>query len=102
VKCIVRHTRFECYYHRKSKDGLQLASEQQFETFGHAVQAAMELDAPLNERLAVIWNAVRTFRPKSAKAVRELVARLKNSDAGATAPSIGDRLPNFLLPDENG
>lgn len=79
-----------------------MASEQQFETFGHAVQAAMELDAPLNERLAVIWNAVRTFRPKSAKAVRELVARLKNSDAGATAPSIGDRLPNFLLPDENG
>jgi peroxiredoxin len=90
------------YYRRKSKDGSQLASEQQFETFGHAVQAAMELDAPLNERLAIIWDAVRTFRPKSAKAVGELVDRLKNRDAGATAPGVGDRLPNFLLPDENG
>ena len=62
----------------------------------------MDLDAPLNERLAVIWDAVRTFRPKSAKAVGELVDRLKSRDAGATAPGIGDRLPNFLLPDENG
>lgn len=86
----------------KSKDGSQLPSEQQFETFGHAVQAAMELDAPLNERLAIVWEAVRTFRPKSAKAVGELVDRLKSSDAGSTAPGIGDRLPNFLLPDENG
>lgn len=79
-----------------------MASEQQFETFGQAVQAAMELDAPLNERLAVIWGAVQTFRPKSAKAVGELVDRLKNRSAGATAPDVGERLPNFLLPDENG
>jgi peroxiredoxin len=87
---------------RGRKDGVQLASMRQFETFGQAVQAAMELDAPLNERLAVIWGAVETFRPKSAKAVGELVDRLKRRQAGATAPGVGDRLPDFLLPDENG
>ncbi|WP_318013453.1 hypothetical protein [Mesorhizobium sp. ES1-3] len=36
-----------------------MAVDDQSMTFEQSVQAAIELDAPLNERLAVIANAVR-------------------------------------------
>lgn len=79
-----------------------MASGPQFETFGDAVQAAMVLNAPLNERLSVVWNAVRTFRPRAAEAVGKLIDRLKTGDVGASAPVVGDVMPAFLLPDEAG
>ena len=31
-----------------------------------------------------------------------LVARLKGHHAGALAPAVGERMPGFVLPDENG
>ena len=67
-----------------------------------AVQAAIALDAPLNERMAVIANAVRSLSTIFAEAVDRMVERLQDQGAGAMAPAPGDVMPAFLLPDENG
>jgi len=76
--------------------------ETQNKTFADAVQAAMELDAPLNERLAKVADAVQLFAPDQAEIIGRLVSRLKGHHAGALAPAIGERMPGFVLPDENG
>jgi len=62
----------------------------------------MEADAPLNERLAIIAQAVNQLRPRQAVNVARLIERLNVTRAGSTAPNVGDRMPSFLLPDENG
>jgi peroxiredoxin len=67
-----------------------------------AVQAAIELDAPLNERLVLIAAAIRRLDARYADAADQMVMRLQRWGAGATAPAPGDAMPNFLLPDENG
>ena len=84
------------------KKGPELAPDRQFESFNQAVQAAMVSNAPLNERLGVVWGAVQTFRPRSAEAVGQLVERLESHAAGSTAPKVGEQMPGFLLPDEQG
>jgi len=71
-------------------------------TFAEAVQAAMESDAPLKQRLKSVADALRHFAPEQAEAVERLVTRLKGHHAGALAPAVGERMPGFVLPDENG
>ncbi|WFP76071.1 peroxiredoxin-like family protein [Mesorhizobium sp. WSM4906] len=79
-----------------------MAADDQPMTFEQAVQAAVELDAPLNERLAVIAAAVRRIDANFADAVDRLVERLEKQGAGAAAPKPGDVMPPFLLPDDEG
>lgn len=79
-----------------------MAADDQAMTFEQSVQAAIELDAPLNERLAVIAAAVRRLNADFADAVDRLVARLEKQGAGAMAPAPGDAMPGFLLPDDEG
>jgi peroxiredoxin len=67
-----------------------------------AIQTAIGLDAPLAERLAIIADAIEQFSPDQAAIIGRLLARLKNHQAGGSAPAVGDRLPGFVLPDENG
>jgi peroxiredoxin len=67
-----------------------------------AVQEAIALNAPLNERMAVIANAVRHLSTTFAEAVDRMVERLQEHGAGAAAPAPGDPMPAFLLPDETG
>ncbi|TIW53057.1 MAG: AhpC/TSA family protein, partial [Mesorhizobium sp.] len=50
-----------------------MAAADQPMTFEQAVHAAVELDAPLNERLAVIAAAVRRIDANFAEAVDRLV-----------------------------
>ncbi|RWM26185.1 MAG: AhpC/TSA family protein [Mesorhizobium sp.] len=71
-------------------------------TFEQSVQAAIELDAPLNERLAVVAAAVRRLNSEFADAVDRLVDRLEKQGAGAMAPVAGEVMPGFLLPDDEG
>ncbi|TKB19981.1 MAG: AhpC/TSA family protein [Mesorhizobium sp.] len=71
-------------------------------TFEQSVQAAIELDAPLNERLAVVAAAVRRLNSEFADAVDRLVDRLEKLGAGAMAPVAGEVMPGFLLPDDEG
>ncbi|RAZ92443.1 AhpC/TSA family protein [Mesorhizobium hawassense] len=79
-----------------------MAVDDQAMTFEQSVQAAIELDAPLNERLAVVAAAVRRLNSEFADAVDRLVERLERQGAGAMAPSPGEPMPGFLLPDEEG
>lgn len=67
-----------------------------------ATQKAIAMDAPLNERMAVIANAVRALSTTFAEAVDRLVERLQEHGAGTAAPAPGDPMPPFVLPDESG
>jgi hypothetical protein len=60
------------------------------------------LDVPLADRLQVFANEARRVSPHFQGAVDALVKRLAESDAGATAPKVGEPMPGFLLPDEQG
>lgn len=67
-----------------------------------AFQQVRDRDLTLGERLKYIAECVRTKGPKFAVAVDQFVARLENARAGATAPQVGDVLPDFLMPDQDG
>jgi peroxiredoxin len=61
-----------------------------------------DLQAPLAARLQAFADELRRLSPHFAEAVDALVNRLVESDAGATAPKVGEPMPAFLLPDEQG
>jgi peroxiredoxin len=61
-----------------------------------------DMDASLAERLQAFADAVRWLGPNFQDAVDKLVARLKEHDVGENAPKPGEKMPPFVLPDENG
>ena len=63
---------------------------------------ARDMDAPLNARLSLLAEAVRDGSPQFANAVEHLIARLSRSGLGKSAPQIGETLPPFVLPDQEG
>jgi peroxiredoxin len=60
------------------------------------------LEVPLADRLQTFANELRGLGPHFQTAVDALVSRLTESNAGATAPKVGEPMPPFLLPDEQG
>ena len=71
-------------------------------SMAEAVARARALDAPLNQRLALIREAYRRLHGGTAEVVERLVARLSAAAAGSAAPQPGESMPPFLLPDEAG
>ena len=67
-----------------------------------AFEQARALDAPLTERLDAYAQSLRQLNKPLAEAVDRLVARLEKSGTAAGAPSEGDVMPPFLLPDHTG
>jgi peroxiredoxin len=65
----------------------------------HRIRA---MDASLDEQLKAFSDATRQRRPDFAEAVDRLVARLRQSGAGASAPQPGELMPPFQLPDDTG
>jgi peroxiredoxin len=63
---------------------------------------ARDLDAPVNQRLQVYADALRKHHPAFAVAVDRLVGRLEKTGAGGSAPQVGEPMPPFLLPDDQG
>jgi peroxiredoxin len=61
-----------------------------------------DLEAPLADRLQAFANELRRLGPHFQAAVDALVRRLAESNAGATAPKVGEPMPTFLLTDEQG
>lgn len=59
-------------------------------------------NASLNERLQVIADVARDLRPEYSRAIDSFAGRLEAVRAGQGAPAIGDPMPLFALPDENG
>jgi peroxiredoxin len=60
------------------------------------------LEVSLADRLRAFANEIRCLGPHFQAAVDALVSRLTESGAGATAPKVGEPMPAFLLPDEQG
>jgi peroxiredoxin len=63
---------------------------------------ASTADEPINRRLGIYADALRHQLPAFAEAVDRLVARLHHSGAGEAAPKVGELMPPFLLPDDQG
>src|SRR4030088_3338441 len=61
-----------------------------------------DLEAPLADRLQAFANELRRLTPAFGSAIDALVTRLAESHAGATAPKVGEPMPAFLLPDDQG
>ena len=59
-------------------------------------------DLSLQDRLRVVADAARTHKPWYADAVDEFASRLRQVQAGADAPGIGEQMPDFVLPDHEG
>lgn len=65
-------------------------------------QAVRNEDWPLSRRLQAIADEVRTKGPDFAAAVDTFVARLISTQAGAGAPNVGEPMPDFTMPDQDG
>ena len=72
------------------------------EALERAVQSAWDMDAPLCDKLKLVADEVRSLNAHFAEAVDRMVIRLQESGAGAAAPKVGDRMPPFVLPDDQG
>ena len=60
------------------------------------------MDAPLKQRLAAYAGRLRELNRPFAEAYDRLVARLEKAKVGEGAPGIGEIMPSFVLPDQNG
>lgn len=59
-------------------------------------------DWPLSRRLQAIADEVRLKGPDFAEAVDTFVARLEAAQAGEGSPQLGDPMPGFTMPDQDG
>lgn len=67
-----------------------------------AFEDARGLAIPLGERLGIIADKVRALSPIYSDAVDGFVERLQQAGAGSAAPMVGDVMPRFILPDDQG
>jgi peroxiredoxin len=67
-----------------------------------AFQEVRDRDVPLGERLSYVAERVRLLSPVFAEAVDHFVERLERNGAGDQAPGIGEKMPGFVLPDDQG
>lgn len=65
-------------------------------------QAVRKEDWPLSRRLKAIADEVRAKGPDFAAAVDTFVGRLEATQAGEGAPKVGDPMPHFTMPDQDG
>jgi len=61
-----------------------------------------DMDASLAERLQAFAEAVRDLGPIFQSSVDDLVTRLRAHEVGEAAPKPGNKMPDFVLPDERG
>src|SRR5215470_10783371 len=91
------------YTNRRPSGGARSMTTQSFaEVLEACTQRCLQIDAPLAERLNALANDVRHLDPSFADVVDRMVNRLRQIEAGKSAPSVGDPMPLFVLPDETG
>lgn len=71
-------------------------------TLAEALHQAETLDASLDVRLKAYREQSRRIRPDIAKAYDDLVDRLRELDRDEVGPAVGERMPDFSLPNEHG
>lgn len=69
---------------------------------GQLVEASSSLEGSLAQQLAYIADQIRAMNPSFSDAVDAFVDRLSHAQAGEQAPNVGDQMPSFLLPDDQG
>jgi peroxiredoxin len=79
-----------------------MSSEIDGSNLDEAFKQARELDVSLSEQLRAFADSARQRRPDFAAAVDRLVERLRRQGAGESAPQVGEPMPPFVLPDDNG
>lgn len=80
-----------------------MASEQsQPQTLAQAMSQIESQNASLAERLKAYREHSTRLRPDAAKAYDAIVERLDNLERGEIGPGVGEPMPDFTLPDENG
>lgn len=67
-----------------------------------AFEKARTSEAPLSERLRIVADVVASQFPEFTQIAEAFVARLDRAKAGETAPQVGEPMPPFILPDQNG
>ena len=67
-----------------------------------AFQEARGRDIALADQLAFIARRVHELSPQFSGEVDNFVRRLQAASAGAQAPQIGEPMPGFILPDDEG
>ena len=67
-----------------------------------AFQDVRDEQLPLSDRLGLIANRVRELSTDFATAVDRFVEQLEAASAGSAAPQVGETMPGFLLPDDQG
>jgi peroxiredoxin len=72
------------------------------EDLRQAFERARELDGSMRERLDAFAETARKLHPSTSAIVDRLVSRLTEHNSGEEAPKLGDEMPPFTLPDENG
>ena len=72
------------------------------ELLDETTEKSRMMDAPLSERLKAVADEVTRLSPEFARVVARMVARLEANSVGQSAPQIGERMPDFVLPDEKG
>ncbi len=72
------------------------------ETLAEALALASSMHSDLNEKLAIYRAQSKRLRPDFAAAYDRLVERLEVLDEGKIGPAVGDQMPDFLLPDQQG
>lgn len=72
------------------------------QVFEELTRQCLDMDAPLAERLAVVTQKVRELSPEFTGVVERMVARLRDNGVGLGAPGVGDVMPEFILPDQEG
>ncbi|MCB1539801.1 MAG: AhpC/TSA family protein [Rhodoblastus sp.] len=74
----------------------------QYATLPEALAGILAQDMTMSEALAAFASELERLKPAIAKANVALIERLRAVQAGVGAPAIGETLPHFILPDENG
>ena len=67
-----------------------------------AFQNVRNQNLPLADRLGFVANRVRELSTDFAEAVDRFVEQLEDVAAGSDAPKVGDPMPGFMLPDDEG
>jgi peroxiredoxin len=72
------------------------------QTLEEAFRRIRAMDGSLNEQLQTLASSSRERQPEFAAAIERLVERLRQNGTGENAPNVGEIMPPFFLPDENG
>lgn len=72
------------------------------ETSAEVLALVSSLQGGLGQRLAVYLEHSKRLQPEFAAVLDRMIARIDALDGGKIGPAVGDRMPDFLLPDQHG